>query len=139
MKITVLAGGESSEREVSFASGQGVIRCLLDSGHDAQGMDPATGWSVFGANDTLDGLPKPSLLCGLPSTKSIDILRGSDLVLNILHGGQGENGQVNSVLELLGVTYAGSPPKASAIAMDKITSKKLFLAAGVPTPGIYRI
>ena len=134
MKITVLAGGESNEREVSFASGQGVIRCLLDSGHDAQGMDPAAGWSVFGAGAALDSLPKPSLLCGLPPAESIDILRTSDIVLNVLHGGQGENGQVNSVLELLGVTYAGSPPKAGAIAMDKIASKRLFLAAGVPTP-----
>ena len=139
MKITVLAGGESNEREVSFASGQGVIKCLIDSGHEARGMDPATGWTVFGPENTIDDLSEPTKLCGLPPSASIDILRNSDIVLNILHGGQGENGQINSVLELLGVPYAGSPPGASAIAMDKVTSKKLFLTAGVPTPEFIEI
>jgi D-alanine-D-alanine ligase len=109
-KIGVLAGGTSAEREVSLRSGRAVHKALSDRGYTA----------VF--IDTADDLHR-SL-----TTEGIGI------AFIALHGGHGENGAVQGFLEVLGIPYTGSGILASALAMDKEASKKLFTYHGVPVP-----
>ena len=132
MKVTVLAGGVSAEREVSLNSATCVAQALEKGGHQATVLDPGAGWSVIDPA----AAPKESSRAnsGLPGPEGIAVLKGGDLVINVLHGGQGEDGTLQAVLELLEVPYAGSRPAACAAAMDKVMAKRLFAAADVPTP-----
>jgi len=109
-RVGVLFGGRSSEREVSLLSGAAVLQALLQSGVDAHAFDPAVG-----------------TLAELESARF-------DRVFLVLHGRYGEDGTIQGVLETLGIPYTGSGVQASAIAMDKVTTKKLWEAAGLPTP-----
>ncbi len=112
MKIKVLMGGDSPERDVSLLSGQAVAQALREAGHEAEAVDiPAVGAVL-----TLPGL------------------RDADLVFPALHGGQGEDGHLQSLLDIMGVPYALSGPAASALAMDKSSTKRIMRAAGIPTP-----
>src|SRR5262245_54462826 len=107
LKITVMLGGHSAEREVSLRSGKAVTVALRSLGHDAVELDPVPGqWQ-------LDS--------------------GTDVVFLALHGSYGEDGQVQSELERLGVPYTGCDSEASRIAFDKVITKERCLAAGVPT------
>lgn len=108
-KVAVLMGGVSSEREVSLRSGAAVAKALRDAGRDV-------------AEVVLD---KPSL---------DGVALDCDAVFIALHGGYGENGGVQADLERLGIPYTGPGPAASRIAMDKIETKRVFLAASIPTP-----
>jgi D-alanine-D-alanine ligase len=108
--VAVLLGGGSSEREISLLSGNAVLAALKRRGIDAQGFDPAQ-------------RPLADLL-------SLKIER----VWIALHGPGGEDGSVQGALEFLGVPYTGSGVLGSAIGMDKLRSKRLAQAAGVPTP-----
>ncbi len=132
MKVIVLAGGQSSERQVSLASAVCAARALREAKHRVTVLDPGLGWAQ------IDPAGAPSLKTGeiprLPDEKSLRLLAETDMVFSVLHGGQGEDGTIHALLELLGVPYAGSPPGPSAIAMDKVTSKRLFTSAHVPTP-----
>ena len=132
MKIIVLAGGDSSEREVSLTSAQFVTRALRRGKHQVTVIDPGLDWTK------IDPARAPSLDSSerhrLPDQESLRLLAGTDIVFSVLHGGQGEDGTIHALLDLLGVPYVGSPPGPSAIAMDKVTSKRLFTSAGVPTP-----
>ena len=110
MKILVLQGGDSSEREVSLASGGRVAAALRERGHEVTEADPA--------GDPLKVLPAA---------------RAAEVVWLALHGGTGEDGTIQAMFDLAGVRYTGSGHLASAIAMDKDLSKILFRAAGVPT------
>jgi D-alanine--D-alanine ligase len=110
MRITVLMGGDSSEREVSLATGKRVAAALRERGHEVFEADPA---------------PDPF--------KSLEVARGTDVTWLALHGGAGEDGTMQALLGLAGITYTGSGHLASALAMDKDLSKHLFRAAGVPT------
>lgn len=110
VKVAVLCGGTSAEREISLRSGQGVYAALLKKGWDAHLL----------AIDTFDGLPR--------------LLAPYTVVFNILHGGPGEDGTVQLLLELMGKPYVGSGPLASALAMDKAESKRAFQGKGLPTP-----
>lgn len=110
LKILVLLGGDSSEREVSLSSGGRVAAALRARGHTVTEADPA-------------GDP----LAVLPAAKAADV------VWMALHGGTGEDGTIQALFDLAGVGYTGSGHLASALAMDKDLSKHLFLAAGVPT------
>jgi D-alanine-D-alanine ligase len=103
-------GGPSAEREVSIASGTGVMRALGALGHDAQSLD-------FDA-------------------RFVDALRElrPDVVFNALHGSGGEDGQIQGILEWLRIPYTGSDITACALAMDKHLTKKLLAAEGLPTP-----
>ncbi|MCE5270217.1 D-alanine--D-alanine ligase [bacterium] len=132
MKVTVLAGGTSTEREVSLSSAACVIEALKKSGHEVTALDPGQNWQAFDPSAAPLTLERKS--CTLPPAESIKVLQGGQIALIIMHGGQGEDGTVQAVLELAGVPYVGSPPGPSAMAMDKVVSKQLFAVAGVPTP-----
>ncbi|MDD0812104.1 D-alanine--D-alanine ligase [Curvibacter sp. RS43] len=109
-KVAVLMGGSSAEREVSLMSGQGVLQALLSKGVDAHPFDPAG--------------------------RDLSELRqaGFARCFIALHGRHGEDGTVQGALELLGIPYTGSGVMASSVAMDKVMTKRLWLADGLPTP-----
>lgn len=145
MKVAVLFGGTSSERDVSIASGSQVIQALRSAGHQVVAVDTARG--VLGAADesrllTAGVAPLP------PGQEQLDMLATGnaaaitespefadvDVVFLALHGGTGEGGQLQALLDLVGIPYTGSGMLGSAVAMDKDIAKRLFRAAGVPTP-----
>jgi D-alanine-D-alanine ligase len=109
-KVAVLMGGRSAEREVSLMSGQGVLAALRSKGVDAHAFDPAE--------------------------QGLDALRvqGVQRCFIALHGRFGEDGTVQGALELLGIPYTGPGVMASAVAMDKLMTKRIWLAEGLPTP-----
>ena len=110
MRITVLAGGPSAEREVSLVGGRAVADALASLGHDVALRDITP--------DNLSALDRP----------------GVDLVFPVLHGTWGEDGRLQRILDDRGLPYVGSGPEASALAMNKAESKSAFVAAGLPTP-----
>jgi D-alanine-D-alanine ligase len=145
MKIAVLFGGTSEERAVSIASAAQIIPTLRNLGHEVFAVDTARGRLPAPVEQRLlssDPGTEP------PSEQEIATVRGSamqlsaaafeireaDVVLLALHGGAGEDGRVQAMLDLAGLPYTGSNHIASAAAMDKDLSKRLFRAAGVPTP-----
>ncbi len=109
-RVVVLYGGDSSEREVSLDTGAAVLSALKEKGIDASGWDPAE---------------RP--IAELASA-------GFDRAWIALHGPGGEDGALQGLLEWFGIPYTGSGVMASALAMDKVRSKHLFYAAGIPTP-----
>jgi D-alanine-D-alanine ligase len=144
MKIAVLFGGTSEERDVSIASAAQVIPALRGLGHDVIAIDTATGRLAADAEKKMltSGVgPEPPSNTALASmrasalalTNSASDMRDVDVVFLALHGGAGEDGRIQAVLDLAGLAYTGSNHIASATAMDKDLSKRLFRAAGVPT------
>ncbi len=140
MKIAVLFGGESMERDVSGASASQVVRALRARGHDVVAVDAVRGVlppaeEAALLNGRVERVPPAQAVdrASLPAIVSRPDLRESDLVFLALHGGSGEDGTVQAVLDLAGITYTGSGRIGSALGMDKDVSKRLFLAAGVPT------
>jgi D-alanine-D-alanine ligase len=109
-KVAVLMGGASAEREVSLMSGQGVLEALISKGVDAHAFDPAL-----------------RHLCELKQ-------EGFSRCFITLHGRFGEDGTVQGALELLGIPYTGSGVMASSIAIDKVMTKRIWRAEGLPTP-----
>ena len=140
MKIAVLFGGDSMERDVSAASAAQVVTALRARGHDIIAVDAHRGiLSAEAEGRLLTGRidrapPAQEATRGLPAVVDSAGLRDVELVFLALHGGNGENGTIQSVLDLAGVPYTGSGRLASAIAWDKDVAKRLFLSAGVPTP-----
>lgn len=109
-KVAVLMGGRSAEREISIMSGQGVLHALRSKGVDAHAFDPA--------REAMDQLK----------------VKGFTHAFIALHGRYGEDGSVQGALELLGIPYTGSGVMASAIAMDKVMTKRIWTALGLSTP-----
>ena len=109
-KVAVLMGGSSAEREISLMSGRGVLAALQSQGIDAHAFDPSE-------RDLADLKREGFVRCFIA-----------------LHGRHGEDGTVQGALELLGLPYTGSGVMASAIAIDKVMTKRLWLAEGLPTP-----
>jgi D-alanine-D-alanine ligase len=109
-KVAVLIGGRSAEREVSLMSGSGVLKALQSKGVDAHAFDPA--------ERDLSELKR----------------KGFKRCFIALHGRFGEDGTVQGALELLGLPYTGSGVMASSISIDKVMTKRVWLAEGVPTP-----
>ena len=109
-KVAVLMGGQSAEREISLMSGNGVLAALLARGVDAHAFDPAQ--------------------------RDMSELKGAgfDRCFITLHGRFGEDGTVQGALELLGIPYTGSGVMASSIAIDKVMTKRVLVAEGLPTP-----
>jgi D-alanine-D-alanine ligase len=109
-KVAVLLGGRSAEREISLMSGNAVLQALREAGVDAHPFDPAQ--------------------------RDLHALRdeGFDRVFIALHGRYGEDGTVQGALELLGIPYTGSGVLASALSMDKVRTKMVWVANGLPTP-----
>ena len=147
MKIAVLLGGSSPERLVSIASGRGVVNALRELGHDVVAIDPSLGANQISESElfsqavgatppTKEFLNKLSPRNYLAAVES-KLFDGIDLAFIILHGKWGEDGIVQSLLELRAIPYTGSGVMASAIAMDKVMSKKLFVHHGTPTADWY--
>jgi D-alanine-D-alanine ligase len=109
-KVAVLMGGSSAEREISLLSGHGVLKALQAQGVDAHAFDPAE-------RDLVELRQQGFVRCFIA-----------------LHGRHGEDGTVQGALELLGIPYTGSGVMASAIAMDKVMTKRVWVAEGLPTP-----
>ncbi len=144
MKIAVLFGGSSEERDVSIASAAQIIPALRGLGHEVIAIDTATGRLPPA---TEQKLLTSSIAMEPPTTAQLarfggtalalaseaEDIRGVDVVFLALHGGAGEDGRVQAVLDLAGLAYTGSNHIASATAMDKDLSKRLFRSAGVPT------
>lgn len=144
MKIAVLSGGTSSERNVSLASGAAVAQALKQLNHEVVFLDPAYGKDQKVENFTQVGLtpPERNELKKLPAEQGKALFELVDLILaekiqlvfNALHGGVGENGVMQSIFEAAKIKYTGSGVMASALAMNKVTSKYVFQSLGVPTP-----
>lgn len=145
MRVTVLTGGTSAERDVALASAVQVIGALRSRGHEVAVVDTARGFipeadeaaqlsGVVGSEppsiDRLHALERGLLLSGLAN---LPVVREADVLFLALHGGRGEDGTIQTLLEMVGVPYTGSGRLGSAMAMDKDISKRLFRAAGVQT------
>src|SRR5215218_11226547 len=109
MKVTVLFGGPSAEREVSLVSGRAVIDGLRAMGHEVFGSDVS-----------------PTDLAGLD--------RPADVIFPVLHGQFGESGELQEILEQRNLAFVGSGSKASRLGMDKVVTKREWEKAGLPTP-----
>ena len=114
-KVAVLMGGASAEREVSLMSGQGVLQALISQGVDAHAFDPAQ-------RDLAELRREGFARCFIA-----------------LHGRFGEDGTVQGALELLGIPYTGSGVMASSIAIDKVMTKRIWRAEGLPTPAWHQV
>lgn len=110
-KIVVLMGGPSAEREVSLHTGEAIVQALQEKGYNVEGVE----------------FDPPRLAAQLAAV-------GADVVFNAIHGKFGEDGCLQGALEMMGMPYTGSGLLASAMAMNKVASKQIFQAAGVPTP-----
>ncbi len=156
MKIVVLAGGLSTERQVSLTSGTGVCRALRQRGHQAILVDMFLGLESY-TGRLADVFDAPDGLCGdnrvLSTEPDLEAVRRSrrdqgpsllgkdvlavcamaDLVFLALHGSCGEDGRIQATLDLLGVPYTGSGYLGSGMAMDKSVTKRIMDAAGIPT------
>ena len=142
MRIAVLFGGASDERDVSAASAAQVIEALRGRGHDVVAVDAGRG-RLSAADERklfarrIDRLPPGrDDVTDLPDVVGRSGLNVNemDLVFLALHGGSGENGTVQSLLDLAGIAYTGSGRLGSALAWDKDVAKRLFRSAGIPTP-----
>lgn len=112
-RVAVLCGGNSNERDISLNSGSAVLKALLAKGIDAHHFDPAE--------------------------MDITTLNQFDRVFNILHGRGGEDGDIQGLLNWLGIPYTGSGVLASAIGMDKLRTKELWQGIGLPTAPFMRL
>ena len=146
MRVTVLTGGATAERAVAFASASQIVAALRSRTHDVHVVDLA--------GTALDERAERELLSGAVGTTppSVDALaerqrqmlseglaelepvRSAEVLFLAVHGGALEGGTLQAVLDVIGVPYTGSGPLASALAMDKDLSKRLFRAMGVPVP-----
>jgi len=152
MRVVVLAGGISTERDVSIVSGALVCKALREKGHQAILLDVFFGNEnidmnnifpdeynvdenieyIKSFNDKMDAIMKARLDFFGPNV--IAVCQSADIVFLALHGEQGENGKVQAAFDLHGIKYTGSGYLSSALAMDKGLTKKLFVADGIPTP-----
>lgn len=158
MDIVVLAGGLSTERDVSFKTGSMVAKALEENGHRVILLDVFMGYSdkeeeLTGIFDRADEISvkvsdipteAPDLAKVKASRKDqsdcffgpnvIRLCQMSDIVFMALHGENGENGKIQAAFDLFGIKYTGSDYLSSAIAMNKDTAKQFFIANGIPTP-----
>jgi len=144
MQIVVLAGGSSAEREISLVSGKAVAEALSGAGHHAELLAISSEDITYDrtlAGDQPAQLPdiavgaKPALT--KQSEEKLPVLariRAADMIVTTLHGTRGEDGVWQGLLELAGVPYVSAGVKGSALAMDKLTSKRLFAQLEIPTP-----
>ena len=145
MKIVVLMGGSSDEREVSLSSGSQVARALREAGHQVVAFD-TSGGILSGAEE--ERLLHSGVRALPPSKESLDLLSTgdttaltreptvaeADLFFLALHGGMGEDGTLQAMLDVVGKPYTGSGMVGCALAMDKDLTKRLLRDAGIPTP-----
>ncbi len=154
MKIAVLAGGYSPERDVSLTSGSLIANALIDKGNEVCLADVYMGLELSGKSPeqmfVTDKYPKHEVEKCIPDLAAlktkrgggnsligegiIEICKAADVVFLALHGAMGENGQLQATLDSFGIRYTGSGYDGSLLAMDKDLSKKIFRDAGVNTP-----
>lgn len=158
MKIVVLAGGLSTERDVSFKTGEMVTKALRENGHQVILLDVFMGYSdkeedltgIFGRAEAVSvkvaAIPEtaPDLEKVKAQRKDqsdnffgpnvIELCRMADIVFMALHGENGENGKIQAAFDLFGIRYTGTGYLGSALAMNKGMAKQLFLENGIPTP-----
>ncbi|MGH7569176.1 MAG: D-alanine--D-alanine ligase family protein [Gemmatimonadales bacterium] len=146
MRITVLTGGATAERTVAFAGAAQIVTALRGRAHEVYVVDTVSGLLtreeearlLSGTVDKeppsvaeLDERERALLSNGLAE---LPVIQGADVLFLCLHAGRGEGGTLQAILDVIGVPYTGSGPLASALALDKDLSKRLFRAAGVPVP-----
>ena len=155
MKVVVLAGGISTERDVSLASGKMIYRALKKKGHKAILLDVFLGYdgditdifereedwakeigSVGLTNPDIDQVKalRPDWKKNFFGPNVISLCQEADVVFMGLHGENGENGKIQACFDLMGITYTGTDYVSSALAMDKGLAKELFAYHGIPTP-----
>jgi D-alanine-D-alanine ligase len=144
MKIAVVFGGKSAERDVSIASGAQVFKSLKEQGHEVIAIDTALG--ILGPAEEKQLLasrvkpipPKTDALAlvrsGISELTSSPRFADLDVLFLALHGGVGEDGTLQAILDVAGIPYTGSRHMPSAYAMDKDVAKRMFYVAGIPTP-----
>jgi len=145
LKIVVLMGGTSEERDVSLASGAQVARALESRGHHVRCVDTTRGLL---SDDQVECLLEQGVRPEAPPPEAMDLLdtgdttaltqspelTDTDIVFPALHGGTGEDGTLQVLLQLSGIPFVGSDRLGCTLAMDKEVSKNLFRAAGIQTP-----
>lgn len=146
LTIAVLLGGMSEERRVSIATGRAIVEALRSRGHEVVPVDPAfgairpddepryLGGEVGREPPSLEELRRMGRIAVGAALPELPAVREADVVFLALHGGDGENGRIQAVLEVAGIPYTGSGVLGSAIAFDKRVSKELLDYSGVPTP-----
>jgi len=145
LKIAVLMGGVSGEREVSLGSGVQVARALREAGHEALSVDTSRGVLSRAEEASIlesgIGIPESTQEHGdMLVTGDLGLLTADpqlseiDLVFPVLHGGRGEDGTLQALLEITGIPFVGSDMVGCALSMDKDLTKRLLRASGVPTP-----
>lgn len=158
MKIVVLAGGLSTERDVSFKTGEMVTKALRENGYQVILLDVFMGYSdkeedLTGIFDRAEAVSVkvaaiPETAPDLEKVKAqrkdqsdnffgpnvIELCRMADIVFMALHGENGENGKIQAAFDLFGIRYTGTGYLGSALAMNKGMAKQLFLENGIPTP-----
>ncbi|MCM1102442.1 MAG: D-alanine--D-alanine ligase [Clostridium sp.] len=160
MKVVVLAGGTSTERDVSLSSGSMIYTALKKNGHQAILLDVYLGYGGEPADlfaQDLDWTKDINAIAEQnPDLEAIKALRPdgeknffgpnvlrlcqeADAVFLALHGANGEDGKIQACFELLGIPYTGTDFVSSAMAMDKGISKDIFAAHGIPTPAGFRL
>ena len=160
MNIVVLAGGISTEREVSIVSGTGVCQALRKKGHRAILVDVFCGDARVASERIEDCFPKEydvasaadymrSMSEEIEEIKKsgreffgpnvLELCKLADIVFLALHGADGEGGKVQAAFDLLGIRYTGTDFVSGALAMDKCLAKELFLQNGIPTPAGFRL
>jgi len=144
MKIAVLFGGNSSERDVSIASGAQIAKALREGGHQVLAVDTFRG---ILSDQEQEALLARGVAQAPPNERDLQVIRAktgaivqpsyfvdADIVFLALHGGTGEDGTIQAVFDAAGICYTGSNHIGSAVAMDKDLAKRLLVAAEVPTP-----
>ncbi|MGN0364491.1 MAG: D-alanine--D-alanine ligase [Suilimivivens sp.] len=161
MKIVVLAGGISTERDVSLSSGAMIYRALKRNGHQAVLLDVYLGYTGEDADSIFEKNEDWAKEMGSISEKNpdieqvkamrpdgdknffgpnvISICQSADVVFMALHGENGENGKIQACFDLMGITYTGTDYASSALCMDKGLSKDMFACYGIPTPAGIRL
>jgi D-alanine-D-alanine ligase len=136
MKIVVLMGGTTAEREISLSTGSGVAAALRRLGHEVVSIDAANGRLLTPGEEPESAAGQiESTAGGTPSDLvRVPAVSEAEMVFVALHGGPGEDGTLQAVLDLAGRPYTGSGHLASGLAMSKVVSKRLFEHAGIPTP-----
>ncbi|GAA2994794.1 D-alanine--D-alanine ligase [Kitasatospora albolonga] len=150
MRIVILCGGESPERDVSSASGRAVAAALLERGHEVVLVDPAASEPVLAGplrpGDAVAAFAVPEeppvladqgawrrrMHAALTGGPVLELLRGADVVFLALHGGWGEDGHVQALLEMAGVRFTGAGSAACAAAWHKGRAQAVLGAAGLP-------
>lgn len=146
MRVTVLTGGASPERAVAFAGAAQVVTALRGRGHEVHVVDIATGAiPASGEAEVLSnavGRTPPNVAELVEQERrmlteglaELAVVQGADVLFLVVHGGLGEGGVLQALLEVIGVPYTGSGPLGSGLAVHKDMAKRLFRAAGVPVP-----